>query len=61
MSDFNRMGVIGWWWNGKVCRRRNFSRIQLKFFNGIIPLLRHVDQFLPWPGLGLLVVVRRGR
>lgn len=59
MSDFNRMGVLGWWWNGKVRRCRNFSRPQLKLFNAMIPILRRVDHRLPWPGLGLLVVARR--
>ena len=59
MSDFNRLGVLGWWWNGKVRRSNNFSRVQMKVFNAMIPVLRHVDRFLPWPGLGLLVVARR--
>lgn len=59
MSDFNRMGVLGWWWNGKVRKSRNFSRPQLKLFNAMIPILRRVDHLLPWPGLGLLVVARR--
>ena len=59
MSDFNRMGVFGWWWNGKVRKARNFSRVQLKLFDVTIPLLRRVDHFFPWPGLGLLVVARR--
>jgi SAM-dependent methyltransferase len=59
MLDFNRMGVLGWWWNGKVRKCRNFSRLQLKLFNAMIPILRHFDHLLPWPGLGLLVVARR--
>ena len=59
MSDFNRFGVLGWWWNGKVRKRRDFGRIQLKLYNALIPLLRYVDRFLPWQGLGLLVVARR--
>jgi len=59
MLDFNRFGVLGWWWNGKVRKRRDFGRIQLKLYNALIPLLRYVDQYLPWQGLGLLVVARR--
>ncbi len=59
LLDFDRLGVLGWWWNGVVLKRRHFSQVQLKLFNAIIPLLRHVDRFLPWPGLGLLVVARR--
>jgi SAM-dependent methyltransferase len=59
MSDFNRFGVLGWWWNGIVLKRRRFGRVQLKLFNAMVPLLRHVDRFLPWTGLGLLVVARK--
>jgi glycosyltransferase involved in cell wall biosynthesis len=59
ISDFNRFGVLGWWWNGIRCKRRNFGRVQMKLFNAMIPLLRHVDRFLPWPGLGLVLVARR--
>ena len=59
LSDFNRFGLLGWWWNGIVCKRRNFGRIQMKLFNALIPLLRHVDRFLPWAGLGLILVARR--
>ncbi len=57
---FNRAGVPGWWWNGRVLRRTRFSRFQLKVFNALVPLLRRVDRFLPWKGLGLLAVARRG-
>ena len=59
MLDFNRSGVLGWWWNGIVLKRRHFGRVQLKLFNAMILFLRHVDRFLPWPGLGLLVVARK--
>ncbi|MEO8277886.1 MAG: bifunctional glycosyltransferase/class I SAM-dependent methyltransferase [Thermoanaerobaculia bacterium] len=56
---FNRAAVAGWWWNGKVLKRRTFSRIQLKLFDLVVPLLRRVDRFLPWPGLGLMAIARR--
>jgi SAM-dependent methyltransferase len=59
ISDFNRFGVLGWWWNGIRRKRRNFGRVQMKIFNAMIPLLRNVDRFLPWSGLGLLLVARR--
>lgn len=57
--DFNRLSRLGWWWNGKLLRRRRFSRIQLKIFDLMVPLLARVDRFLPWPGLGLIAVARR--
>jgi glycosyltransferase involved in cell wall biosynthesis len=55
MRTFNRAAVPGWWWNGKVLRRRTFSRLQLKLYDLATPTLRRVDRFLPWPGLGFLV------
>jgi SAM-dependent methyltransferase len=56
---FNRAAVPGWWWNGKVLRRRSFSRLQLKLFDLAVPVLRHVDRLLPWRGLGLVAIARR--
>ncbi len=57
--DFNRAGVPGWWWNGKLLRRRRFGRLQLKLFDLSVPWLRHVDRWLPWSGLGLIAVARK--
>ena len=56
---FNRAAVPGWWWNGKVLKRRSFSRLQLKIFDLAVPILRHVDRLLPWRGLGLIAIARR--
>jgi glycosyltransferase involved in cell wall biosynthesis/phospholipid N-methyltransferase len=59
MRDFNHAGVPGWWFNGKVLKRRHFGRAQLKVFNMAVPVLRRLDRFIPWTGLGLLAVARR--
>ena len=59
IRQFNRASVPAWWWNGKVLRRRNFSRLQLKGFDWMVPTLRRLDGLLPWPGLGLVAVARR--
>ncbi len=56
---FNRSGVPGWLWNGKLLRRTRFSRWQLKIFDVLVPLLRRIDRVFPWPGLGLIAVARR--
>jgi len=57
--DFNRASVPAWWLNGKVLRRRNFSRLQLKGFDWTVPLLRRFDHWIPWRGLGLIAVARK--
>ncbi|HVS62534.1 MAG TPA: glycosyltransferase [Thermoanaerobaculia bacterium] len=59
LRDFNRAAVPGWWWNGKVRRRRYFSRMQLKLFDLATPVVRRLDRLLPWRGLGLIAVARK--
>ena len=60
MRDFNRVSVPGWYFNGKVLRKREFGRVQLKTFNLLVPLLRRIDSMLPGRGLGLIAVATRG-
>lgn len=57
--DFNRTSVPGWYVNGKILRRTTFSRLQLKVIDSAVPVLRRVDRFLPWRGLGLFAVARK--
>jgi SAM-dependent methyltransferase len=59
MDLFNRASVFGWWWNGRILGRRAFSRWQLKVFDTLVPILRRVDRWLPWEGLGIVAVAKR--
>lgn len=61
LQSFNRASVPGWFWNGKILRRRSFSRLQLKLFDLLVPILRRTDRLLPWKGLGLIAIARRSR
>lgn len=56
ISDFNRLSVPGWWLNNKVLHRKRFSRVQLKFFDTVLPLLRPLDRLWPWRGLSLVAI-----
>jgi glycosyltransferase involved in cell wall biosynthesis len=56
LTDFNRLSVPGWWLNNKVLHRKSFSRVQLKFFDSILPILRRVETIWPWKGLSLVAV-----
>ena len=56
MFDFNRVSVPGWWFNGKLLRRKRFSRIQLKALNTMIPILKRVDRVWPWSGLSIIAI-----
>ncbi|HKV07733.1 MAG TPA: glycosyltransferase [Thermoanaerobaculia bacterium] len=59
LRDFNHFAVPGWWLNGKVLKRRHFSRVQLKVFNMAVPVIRRLDGLAPWKGLGIIAVARK--
>jgi glycosyltransferase involved in cell wall biosynthesis len=56
---FNRIGVPGWWLNGRVLKRKHFGRFQLKLYDSLVWLWRLLEQVLPWPGLSLIAVARK--
>ncbi len=57
--DFNRATTPGWWWNGRVLRRRHFGRLQLKILNSAVWFLKRIDPLLPWKGTSVVAVARR--
>lgn len=56
---FNRVTRPGWWWNGRVLKRRTFSRLQLWLFDRLVWLWKRVDSWLPWPGVSLIAIGRK--
>jgi glycosyltransferase involved in cell wall biosynthesis len=54
---FNRVGALGWWLNGRVMKKETFGLWQIKFLNLLIPLIRPIDRFLPFPHLSWIVVL----
>lgn len=59
MLEFNRVGVIAWWINGRLLRRRTFGLWQIKTLNFLTPAFRLVDNFLPLPPLSLIAILNR--
>ncbi len=57
--SMNKIGIIGWWVNGKVFRRKGIGRYQLKLFNAMVPIFKMLDLLLPWTGLSLVVVAKK--
>lgn len=55
----NRPGVIGWWLNSRVLKRRVLPKAQLAGFRWIFPLLRLEEKRSPSFGMSLLVLARR--
>lgn len=52
--SMNRIGAPVWWLNSRVLRRRRFGLLQIKVLNALVPLLRGVDRFLPFPPMTLI-------
>jgi glycosyltransferase involved in cell wall biosynthesis len=57
--SFNRVGVLPWFVNGKILRRKRFNKLQLKVYDSLVWLWRLLDRFLPLPGLSIICVARR--
>jgi glycosyltransferase involved in cell wall biosynthesis len=56
---FNRSSLPGWWLNGTILKRRTISRLQLKTFDRLVWLLRHIDPYLPWPQTSIIGIGRK--
>ncbi|HET9698535.1 MAG TPA: glycosyltransferase [Terriglobales bacterium] len=54
--DFNRLSVPGWLLNGKLLKRKRFSRLQLKILDTMLPVMRPLEKLWPWKGLSLIAV-----
>src|SRR5437879_4103019 len=47
LEYFNLAGVPGWWFTGRVLRRRLIPRGALRWYDALVPLFR-LERFLPW-------------
>ena len=59
LFTLNKIGVIGWWWRGKIAKQKAIGRLGLKVFNVMVPIFRLIDPILPWKGLSLVIVARK--
>ncbi len=60
MRYMNMLGLIGWWWEGKVVRRRVHRPEALGVFDRLVPVMKTIERILRPPfGLSLLAVARR--
>jgi SAM-dependent methyltransferase len=44
---FNLAGVPGWWFAGRVLRRRTIPRLSLRLYDALVPLFR-LERLFPW-------------
>jgi len=57
--EFNRSGVVAWWLNGRILKRRTFGLGQIRMLNILTPLFRLVDGWLPFPPLSIIAILRK--
>ena len=59
LKYFNRIGIFGWFLNGKILRRKELPSFQLAIYNLLVPLLK-LEKFFPLPfGTSLLAVAEK--
>jgi len=56
---FNRPGVLAWWLNGKVLKRRTFGTGQIRLLNIATPVFRRMDSWVPLPPLSIIGIFRK--
>ena len=56
---FNRITRPGWRLNGRILKRRHFSRFQLWFFDHFVWLWRRIDARIPWPAISVIAIARK--
>jgi len=57
--EFNRITRPGWFINGRILRRRRFSRFQIAVFDRLVWLWRRLDPFIPWKPTSIIAVARK--
>ncbi|HUS06171.1 MAG TPA: bifunctional glycosyltransferase/class I SAM-dependent methyltransferase [Bryobacteraceae bacterium] len=58
--QLNKIGKPAWWFHGNVLHARQINKLTLKLFDKSIWLWRRTEALMPWKGLSLIVVARRG-
>jgi glycosyltransferase involved in cell wall biosynthesis len=59
LKYFNRTGILGWFLNSKILRRKSLPPFQLRIYNLLVPLFKRVD-LLPLPfGTSLMAVAEK--
>jgi hypothetical protein len=59
LIEFNRVGTIAWFLNGRILKRRSFGIFQIWTLNLLTPAMRRLDSILPIPPLSLIAVMGR--
>ncbi len=59
LRHFNRIGILGWFLNGRIIRRERLPSLQLRIYNLLVPVIK-LEKFFPLPfGTSLLAVAEK--
>ncbi len=59
LTYFNRFGILGWFLNGKILKRKGLPSFQLRIYNLLVPLFQ-LEGMFPLPfGASLLAVAKK--
>jgi glycosyltransferase involved in cell wall biosynthesis len=59
-ESFNKVALIPWWAYSRIFGAGRISKPVLKLFDKSVWFWRRLDGLMPWPGLSLVVVARKG-
>ncbi|MGD1096036.1 MAG: glycosyltransferase [Bryobacteraceae bacterium] len=61
LYQLNKFGSISWFLYGKILGRKGIPKPALKLFDKTVWFWRRIDGLLPWRGLSLIAIARRGK
>ena len=61
LKHFNRIGILGWFLDSRILRRKRLPLFQLRIYNLFVPLFK-LEKFFPFPfGTSLLAVAEKSK
>jgi glycosyltransferase involved in cell wall biosynthesis len=60
LHHFNKAGVPPWWAYSRIFGSRHINKPVLKIFDKTVWFWSRIDRLIPWPGLSLVAVARKG-
>ena len=58
---FNKIGTLGWIWQGMIFKKDTLGKENMKIFNKLMPIIRKLDIFIPFPGLSLIAIIEKNK
>jgi len=59
LKYFNRSGILGWYLNSKIFRRKRLPSFQLRIYNLLVPVFK-IEELLPLPfGTSLVAIAEK--